>query len=444
MKRPLVHCITNSVTSSFVADTVVALGGRPIMSEDPDECAFLAQKADMLVVNLGQLTAAKKQAILAALKARQFRPWLLDPVGIGYFASRLTFARELLAFKPSQIRGNASEIWSLATGNPSGSGTDSDLTVLQGSEIPNSISESAEVCITQAGLAVGKRDLCIKDKAEVWHSGGTPIMGEMAGFGCALSAATAVMQSGSDALWAFGLAGRRASNARFGDFRSAFLSELSIINREIQAREMLQFYFVAGPQDCADLPEVLERALISGVTAFQYRPKGVDFPVALTIGRKLRKLCAQAGVPFIVNDSLDMALELDADGLHLGQGDGDVRSARSALGMQSLIGLSVSSDEHWDSYVSDCVDYVGLGPFAYTATKRDNRLVLGKKGLVRLKSRLPEVPTVAIGGIGLDNLSEALSSGVDGIAVVSAISKASNPEIAATEICKVIRSHFVN
>ena len=112
---PLVHCITNAVTAPFVADCVAAVGGRPIMAEDPDDCAALAQVADGLCINLGQLTQSKQQAILASLQNRGDKPWTLDPVGVGALPSRLEFAQQILKFKPHLIRGNASEIYALAT-----------------------------------------------------------------------------------------------------------------------------------------------------------------------------------------------------------------------------------------------------------------------------------------------------------------------------------------
>ncbi len=443
---PLVHCLTNAVTAGFVADCVAAVGGRPVMAEDPRECAQLADVADALLINLGQLDPRKEAAIWAAVGARGPRPWTLDPVAVGVFPSRLAFAQRLFAaHPPRQIRGNASEVWALATGHASGSGTESTKQTLEPPETwIGPLRHVPEICLTQAGQAPGKRDLCLAGERETWHPGGVPIMGQLPGFGCALSAVAATLQSGDQALDLFGAAGRAAAHAGVGAFRAAFVSALACASRAVRARAALPFYFVAGPQDCggshARLSQVLAAALAGGITAYQYRPKAMGPEAALAAGRTLRAQCAAAGVAFLVNDDLDLALALDADGLHLGQGDGDPQAARAALGGQAILGLSISTAEHWASYQGDCVDYVGLGPYAATATKPDHGAPLGRAGLRRLRAQNPGVPAVAIGGLGPQNMREALTAGVDGVAVVSALTAAARPAEQAQSLAALIEA----
>ncbi len=440
---PLVHCLTNAVTAGFVADCVAAVGGRPLMAEDPRECAQLADLADALVVNLGQLDPRKEEAIWAAVRARGHRPWTLDPVAVGVFPSRLTLAQRLLsAHPPNQIRGNASEVWTLATCRPSGSGTESTQRALKKPKRLRDRLAAREICVTQADQRPGKRDLCLAGDQETWYPGGSPIMGQLPGFGCALSAVAATLQSGDRALSLFGEVGRAAGRAGMGAFRGAFVSALASANRKTRARAALPLYFVAGPQDCGGsherLSKILAAALAGGITAYQYRPKAMSSKVARSAGRTLRAQCAAAGVPFLVNDDLDLALALDADGLHLGQGDGDPQAARAALGPQAILGLSISSPDHWASYRADCVDYAGLGPYADTVTKPDHRAPLGHRGMQRLRALRPEVPAVAIGGVGLSNLHQALTTSVDGVAVVSALTSADKPAEQARTLAALI------
>ena len=434
MKAPLIHCLTNVVTAPFVADSVVALGGRPLMAEALGECAQLAQAADGLLINLGQLTEAKRRVILASLEARQGRPWVLDPVGVGFFPERLAFAQHLMGFRPTCLRGNASEIWALATGGRSGSGTESDLQAPVAWEDVTRSLKAKEVCITQAGRGAGQRDLSLEGGQARWFAGGQPLMGQLAGFGCALSAAAATLGSGAQALELFSQAGRAVQSIEVGAFRADFISHLAQLARRARVRRALPLCFVAGPQDCADLPGVLRAALAGGITCFQYRPKGIDGARALELGQALRALCAAAGVPFVVNDSVEMAQALNADGVHLGQGDGCPVQARRALGGQALIGLSVSLRAHWQTYAAQAVDYVGLGPFATTQTKPDARAPLGCSGLAALREGWAQVPSLAIGGIDLDSAAQALSSGVDGLAVIRAIAGAPDPRRAVESL----------
>ena len=440
-KGPLVHCITNAVTAPFVADCVAAVGGRPIMAEDPADCAELAKVADGLCINLGQLTEQKREAILASLNNRGDRPWVLDPVGVGALPSRLEFAQSLLKFKPTIIRGNASEIYALATGKRSGSGIDQgnmeqvDWAALA-SRLP-----AKEVIITQAPTAEGDRRQDIGFAPDPhWFTGGVPLMGRLAGFGCAQSAVAATLNSGINAAGLFSLAYWKLWDQPLGTFRAAFLNMLHTADRAERAENMLPLYFVAGPQDCADLPKVLAAALAGGITAFQYRPKNVDHETRLRLGHELRALCREAQVPFIANDDVELALALDADGVHLGQGDGDPQRARWQLGDKAIIGLSVSEPDHWGAFDPLVVDYVGLGPFAPTSTKPDARKALGPEGLARLVKS--DVPSVAIGGISHANAGEALATHVDGLAVVSAIAGAADPELAARNLFALVQSHF--
>ena len=135
---------------------------------------------------------------------------------------------------------------------------------------------------------------------------------------------------------------------------------------------------------------------------------------------------AQTLAPALIwNDDINKAQ--GHTGVHLGQGDSDPKEAREKLGPHAIIGLSISQPEHWAKYDTRYVDYVGIGPFATTQTKPDARQPLGVEGIRALRQGYEHVPAVAIGGITEANAKEALSAGVDGIAMVSAITAAKHP-----------------
>ncbi|MDP0501176.1 MAG: thiamine phosphate synthase [Verrucomicrobiota bacterium JB022] len=191
-------------------------------------------------------------------------------------------------------------------------------------------------------------------------------------------------------------------------------------------------YLVTDAPDryAAGLLEGVEAALEGGVTVVQYRSTTGTRRQLYDTCLALRQLTATYGVPLIVNDYLDLALAVEADGLHLGQNDLPVAVARRLLGPDRLLGLSITAPEQLDEVEPDLVDYLGLGPVFPTGSKDDAAPALGLEALRRLVARSP-LPTVAIGGINTTNAPDVFATGVDGLAVVSALSYAQDPEAAA-------------
>jgi thiamine-phosphate pyrophosphorylase len=189
----------------------------------------------------------------------------------------------------------------------------------------------------------------------------------------------------------------------------------------------LSVYFVTpdGAEDALVLA-----ALRGGVSVVQLRDKTASDAAMVAQARRLKPLCTAAGVPLIVNDRLAVALAAGADGLHVGQGDGDVAAMRAALGPGRLLGLSIEAEAQLAAIPPGVVDYVGIGPVRATATKPDHAAPLGMAGLAAAVARSP-VPAVAIGGVGLADVAALKAMGCAGLAVVSAISGAADPEAAA-------------
>lgn len=176
--------------------------------------------------------------------------------------------------------------------------------------------------------------------------------------------------------------------------------------------------------------EIVEAAVRGGVTMVQYRNKSATTRRMVEEAGELAALCRALGVCFIVNDRLDVALAVGADGLHVGQDDMPAALARSLLGPGRILGVSAGSLEEARRAALDGADYVGASPVFSTPTKSDAPPPVGLAGLEEL-ARGIAVPVVAIGGINAANASLALRAGASGLAVVSAIVAADDVEAAA-------------
>ena len=213
-----------------------------------------------------------------------------------------------------------------------------------------------------------------------------------------------------------------------------------------ERRERLRaarLYLVTSPSP--RLEAVVEAALEGGVRLVQYRAKDgslgpdgqpITDAVRLQQAQALRQLCSRHGALFLVNDRIDIALAVDADGVHLGQGDLPPALARQLLGPEKLIGRSTHALAQLQQAMRDGCDYVGVGPVNATPTKPGRQPV----GLdyVRQAAAESAIPFFAIGGIEKDNLSSVLATGATQVAVVRAITEAADPAQAARELLEVL------
>ena len=180
--------------------------------------------------------------------------------------------------------------------------------------------------------------------------------------------------------------------------------------------------YLISPQDVAGaFPDRLKAAVAGGpVAAFQLRVKGVDSHELARLAEPLQRICADADVAFIVNDSVSLAKRLDADGVHLGQSDGDPREARTILGPSKQIGVTCHASRHLAMEAGEAgADYVAFGAFYETITKpSENR---PEPAILSWWASLFEIPCVAIGGITPDNAAPLVTAGADFIAVCNAV-----------------------
>jgi len=186
-------------------------------------------------------------------------------------------------------------------------------------------------------------------------------------------------------------------------------------------RPPCQLYLVSPLDVGGAFPERLAEALDAGpVAAFQFRVKGVDQHEAVRLAEPLQRICADRDVAFIVNDSVSLAKRLGADGVHLGQSDGDPREARAALGASAQIGITCHDSRHLAMEAGDAgADYVAFGAFFPTMTKEVRHHP--EPSILSWWSTLFEIPSVAIGGITPDNGRVLVDAGADFLAASSSV-----------------------
>jgi thiamine-phosphate pyrophosphorylase len=183
--------------------------------------------------------------------------------------------------------------------------------------------------------------------------------------------------------------------------------------------------------------DIVEATIRGGVTCVQLREKTAATREFIHEALGIKDLLASRKVPLIINDRLDVALAVGAEGVHLGQKDMSLEMARDIAGDRMIIGISVESVQDAAAAEKGGADYLGVSPVYTTPTKTDTAPALGLQGLAEIR-RAVKLPLVAIGGVNPDNAAAVIRSGADGVAVVSAIVSAEDPERAARQLKRVI------
>lgn len=209
-------------------------------------------------------------------------------------------------------------------------------------------------------------------------------------------------------------------------------------------KDILKLYLVTDRELSLgrSLEEVVSQAVAGGVTVVQLREKDASTGEFIELAFRLKEILKPFGIPLIINDRVDVALAVDADGVHIGQSDMPYEIARKLLGPDKIIGLSVESFEDIEVANGLDVDYVGISPVYGTPTKTDTAEPFGLEGL-RKAVELSVHPTVAIGGMNASTIGEVIAAGTDGVAVVSAICSAEKIAEAAAEL-KTIITYYEN
>jgi thiamine-phosphate pyrophosphorylase len=209
----------------------------------------------------------------------------------------------------------------------------------------------------------------------------------------------------------------------------------------------LRLYAILDPENAGghDLPALAAKLVAGGVTLFQLRDKKGDAAQQIARARAIK--AALSGVPLIINDHVDVALAVGADGVHLGQEDLDVATARTRLGPLPFIGLTIKNPAQAWAAPLRLIDYVGIGGVFGTASKNNPDPPIGLAGLreiVRIfRYRMGNFPMCAIAGINAENAADVITAGADGISVISAVAGAPDPTAAARELRAIVDKALV-
>lgn len=208
-----------------------------------------------------------------------------------------------------------------------------------------------------------------------------------------------------------------------------------------QIKQQLSVYFIMGTTNTTRQPlDVVKEAIQGGITMFQFREKGekaLQGDEKKQLARQIQALCQEANVPFIVNDDVQLAIDLDADGVHVGQEDTNAKDVRERIG-NKILGVSTHNLDEVKQAMMDGADYVGMGPVYPTETKKDTRSVQGVSLITEVRRHGLQIPIVGIGGITYDNAAPVIQAGADGISIISAISQSADPKKAAEELKSLV------
>ncbi|MGC5325751.1 thiamine phosphate synthase [Brevibacillus sp. SYSU BS000544] len=206
-------------------------------------------------------------------------------------------------------------------------------------------------------------------------------------------------------------------------------------------RKQLSLYFIMGSNNCEKDPVfVLQEAIRGGITLFQFREKGhtaLAGAAKFDLAKKLQEVCKQHNIPFIVNDDVDLAIALDADGVHVGQEDESAKEVRQRIG-DKILGVSAYTVDEARKAIEHGADYLGVGPIFSTSTKEDAKAAQGPEAIQVMRQKGIHIPIVGIGGIDSHNASLVIDSGADGVSVISAISLATDTYEASVKLKRAV------
>jgi len=200
----------------------------------------------------------------------------------------------------------------------------------------------------------------------------------------------------------------------------------------------LRVYLVADPdQSSGDFMTAVTAALAGGVTMVQLRAKSLTDRQVIELGRELLPHCRQAGAAFLVNDRVDLALALGADGVHLGVDDLSIENARRLAPPNFVIGYSPDTDQQAEAARQRGANYLGVGPIYGTASKADAGVAIGVD-LLHHRAAISGLPTIGIGGVTAENAASVIGAGACGVAVIGAILRSADPQESARALCTTV------
>ncbi len=473
-KNPLVHNITNYVTVNDCANILLACGGSPIMADDALEVEDITTICNALVINIGTLNSRTIESmLLAGKKANELNhPVVLDPVGAG--ASKLRTATIYQLMKElhfAVIRGNISEIKTISEGSGSTKGVDADIAdaitydnIEEAIKFAQDLSDKTGSIIAITGAIDIVAD---RNKAYIIQNG-HPVMSEISGTGCMLTSIIGaycaanpqrLLEATATAVCVMGLCGELAyekmqqndgGTASLKMYLIDYMGKMNVdmlhTGAKIESRQRgtsiidkksMLLYAVTDRTWLGDNSLVMqvEQAILGGATFIQLREKELCFQEFVKIAAEVKVITDQYKIPFVINDNVEVAIAVNADGVHIGQKDEEIKLTRKKLGPSKIIGVSAHNTSEAIKAQENGADYIGVGAMFHTSTKLDADTVTFKT--LKDICQVVTIPVIAIGGVSKDNILELSGSGIDGVAVVSAIFAQKNITKATSELLRL-------
>lgn len=462
-KKPLIEQVTNYVTINDCANVTLAIGASPVMGDGFEEVDQMTMISDALVINYGVINGASLKTMIKAGKTANKHNIgiVLDPVGVGATQFRNEAIVDLLTqVHPTIIKGNASEIMSLSGMNTQSKGVDSSADSLEAIDAALKVARDHR-CVC---AVTGRIDIITDGRYIVKIYNESDLLSYITGTGCMITSLAASFLGGGASplvsavggILAMSIAGEEAAireneeNNGIASYREDVMNNIykfnqysirDLANIEVEKVEYkYPLYLVTDEKACKgkDFYESVEASIRGGAKIVQLREKNMDTRDFFKRALKLKEICHKHGVDFVINDRLDIAIAVDADGVHLGQSDMPIQKAKEILGHKKIIGISAKNMEEALEAQKYGVDYIGVGAIFATDTKKDSGLI----DLETLKDMTNQIniPVLAIGGIGLGKLGYLKDTGIDGICVISDILGSDDPEKRTRELLEEYRS----
>lgn len=462
-KKPLIEQVTNYVTINDCANVTLAIGASPVMGDGFEEVDQMTMISDALVINYGVINGASLKTMIKAGKTANKHNIgiVLDPVGVGATQFRNEAIVDLLTqVHPTIIKGNASEIMSLSGMNTQSKGVDSSADSLEAIDAALKVARDHR-CVC---AVTGRIDIITDGRYIVKIYNESNLLSYITGTGCMITSLAASFLGGGASplvsavggILAMSIAGEEAAireneeNNGIASYREDVMNNIykfnqysirDLANIEVEKVEYkYPLYLVTDEKACKgkDFYESVEASIRGGAKIVQLREKNMDTRDFFKRALKLKEICHKHGVDFVINDRLDIAIAVDADGVHLGQSDMPIQKAKEILGHKKIIGISAKNMEEALEAQKYGADYIGVGAIFATDTKKDSGLI----DLETLKDMTDQIniPVLAIGGIGLGKLGYLKDTGIDGICVISDILGSDDPEKRTRKLLEEYRS----
>ena len=462
-KKPLIEQVTNYVTINDCANVTLAIGASPVMGDGFEEVDQMTMISDALVINYGVINGASLKTMIKAGKTANKHNIgiVLDPVGVGATQFRNEAIVDLLTqVHPTIIKGNASEIMSLSGMNTKSKGVDSSADSLEAIDAALKVARDYR-CVC---AVTGRIDIITDGRYIVKIYNESDLLSYITGTGCMITSLAASFLGGGASplvsavggILAMSIAGEEAAireneeNNGIASYREDVMNNIykfnqysirDLANIEVEKVEYkYPLYLVTDEKACKgkDFYESVEASIRGGAKIVQLREKNMDTRDFFKRALKLKEICHKHGVDFVINDRLDIAIAVDADGVHLGQSDMPIQKAKEILGHKKIIGISAKNMEEALEAQKYGADYIGVGAIFATDTKKDSGLI----DLETLKDMTNQIniPVLAIGGIGLGKLGYLKDTGIDGICVIFDILGSDDPEKRTRKLLEEYRS----